>query len=399
MKKAEMRSLSDDELLRRLSESLQQSRRVEADVIALIAEVDERRLYAHEASPSMFTWCTDALHLSEHEAYLRITVARASREHPMLLTMLRDGRLHLSGAAKLAPHLTRTNRGGLLKRATHKTKRQIEELIAELAPRPEAPAVLRKLPDRREKTPPAVIGELGLKPAVSGGGPPAPAPKQVVPGTAQLGLDRVATAWASPEVRPAVMEPVAPARFRVRFDASAALRAKLERLQALMRHSVPDGDLAKIIDVAVTEKLERLEAKRFAKTKSPRKSLAETDTAPTSRHIPAAVRRAVHERDRGRCTYVDARGRRCKARERLEFHHDGRPFGRGGDHSLENVRLACRAHNALLAEQDYGTKKMARYRRQRPWADRVSEPAAVYAIASPSASLVSQARPCVPRAP
>jgi len=149
-------------------------------------------------------------------------------------------------------------------------------------------------------------------------------------------------------------------------------RTAEERLQALMRVSVPDGDLGAIIEAAVTEKLERLEAKRFGKTKAPRKGLAETDTAPTSRNIPAAVRRAVYERDEGRCMYVDARGRRCTARDRLEFHHHGVPFGRGGDHSPGNVRLACGTHNALMAEVEYGKERMGRYRR-RPSGGRVSE--------------------------
>ena len=106
------------------------------------------------------------------------------------------------------------------------------------------------------------------------------------------------------------VEPVAPGRVRVHFTASTSLREKLERLQDLMRSSVPDGDLGKIVEQAVTEKLERLEARRFGKTKKPRKSLEETSTKPTSRRIPAAVRRAVHERDEGRCTYVDRLGRR-----------------------------------------------------------------------------------------
>jgi hypothetical protein len=163
--------------------------------------------------------------------------------------------------------------------------------------------------------------------------------------------------------RPATVEPLAAARYRVQFTADAALRDKLERLQALMRSSVPDGDIGKIIDDAVTEKLQRLEAKRFGKTKAPRKALDETDTAPSSRHIPTAVRRAVHARDEGRCTYVDTQGRRCRARDRLEFHHHGRPFGRGGDHSVDNVRLMCATHNALQAERDYGKEKMARHRR------------------------------------
>ena len=142
-------ALSDNDLLRCLAEILSQSRRVERDLVAHIGEVDARRLYAREAFPSMFAYCTGALHLSEGEAYLRIAVARASREHPILLAMLGDGRLHLSGIAQLAPHLTAENREALLSRATHRSKRQIEELIAEVAPREDVPALIRKLPDRR----------------------------------------------------------------------------------------------------------------------------------------------------------------------------------------------------------------------------------------------------------
>jgi hypothetical protein len=65
----------------------------------------------------MFNYCQEVLHLSEPEAYLRITVARASRKHPMLLEMLADGRLHLTGIAKLAQVLTEANRETLLARA------------------------------------------------------------------------------------------------------------------------------------------------------------------------------------------------------------------------------------------------------------------------------------------
>jgi hypothetical protein len=75
-------ALSDEELLRRLSDLLRQSRRTERDPVAHVGDVDARRLYARFASPSMFAYCTDVLGLSEAEAYLRIAAARASREHP-----------------------------------------------------------------------------------------------------------------------------------------------------------------------------------------------------------------------------------------------------------------------------------------------------------------------------
>jgi hypothetical protein len=311
----------------------------------------------------MFTYCTEVLHLSESEAYLRIAAARASRRHPILLTMQGDGRLHLSGIGKLAPHLTEANCEALLARAVHKSKREIEELLAELAPKPDVPSSLRKLPIRSAKTPEATKGELRPD-AVDfemHAGPVEPAqPTREVP--------------KGPPGAPARVEPLAPARYKIQFTAGAELRDKLMKLQALMRSSVPDGDLAVIIEEAVTEKLARLEAKRFGETRKARSGLEQTDTPPSSRHIPAAVKRAVRKRDRGRCTFVDQQGRRCTEDRRLEFHHR-KPFGRGGDHRPENICLMCKAHNTLFAERDYGKDVVDRYRRN---GNRVCEPVTVY---------------------
>jgi hypothetical protein len=177
---------------------------------------------------------------------------------------------------------------------------------------------MRKLPKRREKTKPTPNTELrpdgvaeDLAPAQNN---PTPAPD-----------------------KPAVVEPIARARYKIQFTASAELHDKLERLRSLMRSSVPDGDLGTIIEEAVTEKLERLEAKRFGKTKAPRKSLEETETSPSSRYIPAAVKRAVCNRDQYQCAFVDDSGRRCTERKGLEFHHR-KPFGRGALISPSNRR-------------------------------------------------------------
>jgi hypothetical protein len=201
--------VADDELLRRLSSLLGDSRRVEADLVDHIAEVDDRRLYAREACSSMFAYCTDVLHLSEAEAGLRLTVARAVREHPSILEMLADGRLHLSGIAMLRPHLTRENAATVLDRAAHRTKGQIEELLAELAPRPDVPAVIRKRPVAAATAP--------VSPA------PEPAPSLFVSGE-QHRPDGVASTLTSAPV----IQPLAPERYKVQFTAGAELRRKLE---------------------------------------------------------------------------------------------------------------------------------------------------------------------------
>jgi len=296
-----LRTLSDHELLRRLSEVWHQSRRAEAELIAHIAEVDRRRLYEREAASSMFVYCCERLNLSEQQAYQRIAVARASRRHPMLLTMLADGRFHLCGAAILARHLTERNRDRLLERAAGRSKRLIEVLVAELAPKPDVPPTMRKLPQRPQPTRVADSGQPGADRVER---ETSAAPSVLQP-SAPSGLfpGRVESAVLTPPRRPTV-EPLAPALYKVTFTASADLHDKLERLQALMRSALPDADLAAVIEQAVSEKLERLEAKRFAKVQKPRKTLSQADASPSSRYIPAPVRRAVHERDGGQCRFV-----------------------------------------------------------------------------------------------
>jgi hypothetical protein len=333
----------------------------------------------------------------------------------MLLTMLADGRLHLTAIVMLAPHLTRENRDGLLERAAHLSKRQIAEIIAEIAPQADVPAVMRKLPERGMASTAGLLGapsrgedpmlDLGPDPTLEhrpdGVAAPEPGARRdgaaVSQNASQCGSPSQTTAVAcdastvaafsgasaspvppptiasvsSPaavafRVSATVVQPLSPGRYKVQFTASAEFREKLEKLRALMGARGPDGDLAAVIEQAVTEKLERLEARRFRRTKAARKGPAETETQPdlsqTSRHIPATVRRDVSERDGGRCRYVDGQGRRCAERNHLEFHHR-HPFGFGGDHSVANVRLMCRAHNAYLADCDYGRKAMAAHRR------------------------------------
>jgi hypothetical protein len=293
--------------------------------------------------------------------------------------MLREGRLHLTAVGRLASHLTPEYHKAVLERAANRSKREIEELIAELAPRSDVAATIRKLPVRSVDVGLAVSagGGTSSEPGRPPGLVPALVPERVESSARKSGHGE---STIPGETRPSLsssrrarLEPLAPARYKIQFTADAGLRDKLERLQALMRASVPDGDLGKIIEEAVTEKLGRLEAKRIGRTRAPRKTLAEADTTPTSRHIPAPVRRAVWARDGGRCSFVDARGTRCPARDRLEFHHHGKPFARGGDHRPENVRVMCRTHNVLMAERDFGREKMERYQKRPLPEGRVSE--------------------------
>ena len=132
--------LSDRDLLAQVHGAAARERDATVELIALLMEVDARRLYLAEGCASLFTYCRQVLHLSEHAAYHRIEAARAARRFPVILERLADGSVNLTAIGLLAPLLTPQNHVEVLDAARHKSKRDIEELVAQKRPRPDAPA-------------------------------------------------------------------------------------------------------------------------------------------------------------------------------------------------------------------------------------------------------------------
>src|SRR5688500_3538337 len=144
------RNHTDQQLLTELRTTHDRELAQQVRLLRILEEVDRRKLYAVLGFPSLFRFCLDTLHLSDSEAYLRITVARAARRFPQIFIMVERGKLHLTGVAKLSPHLDAENHTELLAAAVHKTKRQIEELIAARFPQPDVTTSIRRLPAPRE---------------------------------------------------------------------------------------------------------------------------------------------------------------------------------------------------------------------------------------------------------
>jgi 5-methylcytosine-specific restriction endonuclease McrA len=221
-------------------------------------------------------------------------------------------------------------------------------------------------------------------------------------------------------------EPLSPQRYKVQFTAGEEYVKLVEEAQALLSHSAPRATLDEIQLRAMRVLVAELKRRKHSVTTRPRKRGAESTDASRStkeresarkseseaetehsqsdvafgqqsevesgrpqsdaesgqsqleseytrrrgRYVPAAVRRAVFERDEGRCTYADAWGRRCAETHRLELHHL-EAFARGGEHTENNLTLRCRAHNALAAEQDFGREFIELTRdasKHEPWA-------------------------------
>ncbi|HEX8793465.1 MAG TPA: HNH endonuclease signature motif containing protein [Polyangiaceae bacterium] len=263
--------------------------------------------------------------MSEDEACRRIHAARLAVRFPDLLVRIERGDLTLSTMALLHDALTEANYEELVEAAAGKTKSEVQALLARRSPAPDVPGGITTVPTQ----PP--IPTLGVETE------PSPA------------LAR------GPQIAP-----LSETRHHVQFTASDELRKKLERAQDLMRHTNAEGDLAIVVERAVDLLLEKLEKQRLGKTSRPRPSPEQSDTARVSR----ATRRAVFERDGERCTFTDAEGHRCPSTTWLEIDHV-KPRARGGTSELENLRVRCRAHNLLYAEQTFGKELVARKIRER----------------------------------
>ena len=350
-------ALSNDELLARLRDHIGRGNVWLAGLLAYLAEVDARRLYAERACSSMWDYCVRKLGMSESEAQRRIAVARLVRSFPVAGGYLERGEIHLCALYELHKHLNEDNYEELLREAVGKTTKAVAEILAARFPKPDVHAC---------------IEPLAPQPAL-----PVEAMEMVAP--SDVGLPATATATATAtgtapaQVRPRV-EPLSASRYRVELTVSAETKAKLERVQELMRHRNPSGDLEKIVEASIDLLVTKLEKERLGKTTRCKGKRPSTTTVadgadgadgatisaahhpakPSRRaHVARAVQREVWTRDAEQCTYVDAEGNRCPARGFLELDHID-PKALGGSDEAANLRLVCRVHNRLHAEHVFG---------------------------------------------
>jgi len=349
--------LSDHDLLTRLLALAGKEREATVELVAHLAALDSRpSVYAAKGYGSLFTYCVEALRLSEDATCNRIYAARACRRFPKILEALAAGEMSLTSVRMLSPHLTDENWQTVLARAGGRSRRDIEALVAELAPRPDVPSSVRKLPNVAPAVPTVPV------PAIQAAAIAIPVPPASLPAVPPPLTPR----------RP-IIEATSPQRYRVQFTIGEESHDKLRRLQTLLRREIPDGDPAAIVDRALTLLLEKVERKKLAAAAKPRPARpirpgTDTEalrTIPNSREIPSDVRGEAWRRDGGQCGFVSADGHRCTERTFLEFHHVI-PYAKGGRATVDNISLRCRRHNQYEAELVFGARPPASRKRGQP---------------------------------
>ncbi len=399
MKRYSVSHKADHVLLQDFSMLVAQDRSTTAELLAHLAEVDHRRLYLAKAYSSMYSYCVNEFHMSEETALRRIRVARASHRFPAILPALADGRLTMTAVLLLAPCLIPATADELLTAAVHMGKDQVELLLAQRFPRPDVPTVLKLVgaPRGNETAFPALahdpapgftpsilspdqvvsstapnavntIGPLALEPPVPSNAcnsgvsmGPLSAPPQTF--DAAPTVTPTAPPTAAPVAARSKPIPLSPGRYALQVTVDQETFELLRQAKDLLGHLSPAGDLADVLKRALDVLVKQLEQRKFAETSSPRGRRSHAN----GRYIPAEIKRAVRQRDGGRCTFVGDNGRRCETGSMLEFDH-AKPVARGGQTTEDNLRLRCRAHNQFEADCVFGAGFMLEKRKGAPTA-------------------------------
>ena len=344
-----MAHLSDDEVLANLGVVIGSRRKITAQLVAYLGEVEARQLELREACSSMYEFCCRKLKLSEGSAHRHIAAARVARSYPIVLDLLHEGRIHVTALSMLQTHLSFENHAEMLEAACDKSKAEVQLLIRSRFPKKDVADSIRPMPVQAKLGGDAVTaGQSAGDAAQSVAADSGPAAALAAADRSAAGASRLAT--AEPQEPRSRVSPLSAQRFHVQFTAGAALKDKLERALDLMSHSNPKRDLATVIERGLDLLLADLEKKKLGKTDRPRRS-AGTKHGDFSRR----ARREIYERDGEQCTYVSPSGERCRARAFVQLDHEN-PRACGGAGTTRNGRLLCRAHNLFEAEKVFGRK-------------------------------------------
>jgi len=330
MHRFSLRHLTDAAVREGMKTCRARERSATAILVAHIAEAESRRLYVEDACDSMATYCMRELGLTEDAAYKRIHAGRIALRFPEIFGLLEDGRLHLTAVNLLAPRLTGSNATELMAAACGKSVFEIKELLAARFPQTEPLPLVLSEPNPDDSL---------VSKRLAGDG----APDQLVSKRVE-----------SPRAH---VTPHAAGRYTATVAMNQATHDELRECAERLGHVLPSGTTSDVIAFALHQLVVQLRKRQHAATSRPAPVRSSSDP----RHVPAHVRRAVYARDGGCCTFTSDDGRRCGTRRLLQYDHIV-PVARGGESTVDNVRLRCHAHNQLEAEHVFGAAFMEQRR-------------------------------------
>jgi 5-methylcytosine-specific restriction endonuclease McrA len=356
--------LSDRELVSRLRNLVKHEKSLTIEILPHLAEVDRRQLYVGRGYSSLFDYCVSHLGYGESSAWRRVCAARAVGRAPEIYDLLKREKLTFSGVVLLSKALRPDNKRELLRRVLGKSQRQIEQIVAEYQPP-------RRIPDQARPTRVlTALSPVGAGASRDGAGAPsalaAPGKGADVPSPAKLGEISLRCEGKNnpiPDPPPAV---AVEKMYEIRFAGDDELMELMAWMKAHLSGRYPRGaGYLEMIKYAMRyvrdrEDLSRRAERRKQREEAKKRPVKAVSKSPDSRHIPAREKEKVWIRDKGRCAYIGANGKRCASTFNLQFDHYPVPFARGGPSKAHNLRLLCARHNRYTAEKMFDQRTPAK---------------------------------------
>lgn len=324
-----LKGLSNKNLLSTTKDLVARERGITLEIIEHLQEIETRSLFAQAAFPSLFEYVVKELGYSESAAQRRISALRLIKTQPELKEKIKEGELTLSTLA-LAQSFFRAEgiqdaelKKDLLKELERKSARQVEKHLADRSQNPQ------KLRVDRVKPVSPNLSQISL----------------MVDDEFVSLLDELKNLRGHGKTIVSIKELLL---FALK-DSVGRLRPKAPKVGPLPTSEV--GTQGYVAERATVELPPPVVSSKMDRTKQ----------SSASRFIPVEIKRQVWARDQGECSYHDPQtGRKCATKYGLEFDHI-EAFAKGGKAETKNLRLRCRAHNLLWAQQTFGEEHMRRY--------------------------------------
>ena len=153
--RAKLQALSRDELLAKARALASEERRIQAEFLVCLGEIERQGLHLALAYPSLHEFLVSELHYSDGAAYRRIQSLRLMNQIPEAKQAIEQGTLSLSTASTLqgffqaearlkAQALPPEQKRQLFEAIQGQSKRQVERLLAEVSP-------AARIPQERER--------------------------------------------------------------------------------------------------------------------------------------------------------------------------------------------------------------------------------------------------------
>lgn len=334
---ANLNQLTNAELENFILDLKLREKKIQAEFIFALAEIDIRKLYLNEGYPSLFAYVTQKLGYSEASAHKRIQLARHGSKHPELLMALEEGKIHLSGASVIAPHLTEENKVTLIEKIKGKSLDDIRWCVAEINQRPAVKDLVKEQKKAARET--SLTTSHSSNSVLATTKHPLALPK-------------------SQEIKPTNAE-----QATIRFSCSKEFVLKLKRCQELLK-ATGKSNLENVFERALDLMLEKIDPEKRQERreqKSEKKQGEENSqiivprlaSNPVRKPISIKTRDQVFKKFGSQCSYISAEGKRCSTRSYLQIDHI-KSVCHGGGNEIENLQLLCTAHHSQKTKRQLG---------------------------------------------